>query len=104
MWLKAPICEDDKYSGGKSNKKGTPQGGVISPLLANIYLNYVDKIINRHEAFKDISIVRYADDCVSRETNSKLVYAKYMMKDGPSKPVFRKRLQITLCCYSKELW
>jgi len=69
MWLKAPICEDNNYSGGKGNKRGTPQGGVISPLLANIYLNYVDKIINNHEAFKDISIVRYADDFVLMSKN-----------------------------------
>ncbi len=34
MWLKSPIHEDGKISGGKKNKLGTPQGGVISPLLA----------------------------------------------------------------------
>jgi len=40
LWLKAPIVEEDgKYTGGKSNTKGMPQGGVISPLLANIYMN-----------------------------------------------------------------
>jgi len=38
LWLKAPVVEDGKVSGGKRNKLGTPQGGVISPLLANIYL------------------------------------------------------------------
>jgi len=45
-WLKAPIKEDGKILGGKKNKQGTPQGGVISPLLANIYLNLMDKLIN----------------------------------------------------------
>ena len=44
MWLKAPIEERDKdgtrrISGGKGEKHGTPQGGVASPLLANIYMN-----------------------------------------------------------------
>jgi len=60
MWLKAPIVEDE---GGKTryrdNDKGTPQGGVISPLLANIYLNTLDL------AMKSTRIVRYADDLVA---------------------------------------
>lgn len=64
LWLKAPVIEDKKMSGGKGNKVGTPQGGVISPLLANIYLNLVDKLIREHRVFKDVSIVRYADDFV----------------------------------------
>ncbi len=49
LWLKVPIVEEDgRYTGGKSNKKGTPQGGVISPLLATGHrytfpLGYVDQ-------------------------------------------------------------
>ena len=44
LWLKAPIEERDgggkrRMSGGKNSKRGTPQGGVASPLLANIYMN-----------------------------------------------------------------
>ena len=44
VWLRAPIEERDadgtrRMSGGKGNKCGTPQGGVASPLLANIYMN-----------------------------------------------------------------
>jgi group II intron reverse transcriptase/maturase len=65
MWLKAPISEEGKISGGKKNKVGTPQGGVISPLLANIYLNPVDKMIKKMAIIpEDIRIVRYADDFV----------------------------------------
>lgn len=64
LWLKAPVVEDDKYSGGKKNKVGTPQGGVISPLLANLYLNLVDKLVRSHKVFSDVEIVRYADDFV----------------------------------------
>ncbi len=45
-WLKAPVKENGQYKGGKGNKTGTPQGGVISPLLANIYLHLLDRIIN----------------------------------------------------------
>jgi group II intron reverse transcriptase/maturase len=46
MWLKAPVMEEgeDGKKRYKRNDKGTPQGGVISPLLANIYLNVLDKI------------------------------------------------------------
>jgi len=64
LWLKAPIIEDGKISGGKKNRKGTPQGGVISPLLANLYLNLVDKLVGKDKAFAGIRIVRYADDFV----------------------------------------
>jgi RNA-directed DNA polymerase len=44
LWLKSPVEERDaggnrRMTGGKKSKCGTPQGGVISPLLANIYLN-----------------------------------------------------------------
>ena len=44
LWLKAPVEERDsdgtrRVSGGKSSTCGTPQGGVVSPLLANIYMN-----------------------------------------------------------------
>ncbi|MZP56500.1 MAG: group II intron reverse transcriptase/maturase [Bacteroidales bacterium] len=64
LWLKTPVVEDRKISGGKKNKVGTPQGGVISPLLANIYLNLVDKLVREHKVFRGIEIVRYADDFV----------------------------------------
>ncbi|MCK4983324.1 MAG: group II intron reverse transcriptase/maturase [Victivallaceae bacterium] len=67
MWLKAPINENGKISGGKKNKVGTPQGGVISPLLANIYLHLLDKLINnvkRIFVHAGVVIVRYADDYV----------------------------------------
>ena len=44
LWLKAPVEERDddgtrRMTGGKNSKQGTPQGGVISPLLANLYMN-----------------------------------------------------------------
>jgi len=67
MWLKSPIIENGKISGGKKNKFGTPQGGVISPLLSNIYLNLLDKIVNKTggEFFHaGVKIIRYADDFV----------------------------------------
>ena len=66
-WLKAPVYDDGQYTGGKNNKLGTPQGGVISPLLSNLYLHLLDRIVNMPTSiFKrlDIVMVRYADDFV----------------------------------------
>lgn len=57
-FLRAPICEDGKA--GKANTMGTPQGGVISPVLANVILHELDsKLMSR-----GIRAVRYADDAV----------------------------------------
>jgi RNA-directed DNA polymerase len=46
LWLEAPVVEKGQNGGQKitRNKKGTPQGGVISPLLANVYLHWVEKV------------------------------------------------------------
>jgi len=66
-WLKAPVYDDGQYTGGKNNKVGTPQGGVISPLLSNLYLHLLDRIVNMPTSiFKRLGIVmvRYADDFV----------------------------------------
>src|ERR1700692_2210753 len=72
LWLKAPIEERDdddgtrRMSGGKSNTRGTPQGGVASPMLANIYMNRFLKhwrLTGRGEAFR-AHVVAYADDFV----------------------------------------
>jgi len=67
LWLKSPIWEDGRLTGGRRNKLGTPQGGVISPLLANIYLHLVDRLVNKAGSIFSsygIKIVRYADDFV----------------------------------------
>lgn len=66
-WLKCPVYEQGQYKGGKKQKVGTPQGGVISPLLANIYMHLVDKIVNDQQKLfyqQGIKIIRYADDFV----------------------------------------
>ena len=71
VWLKAPIEERDadgtrRMSGGKGNTRGTPQGGVASPLLANIYMNRFLKHWRQSgagEAFR-AHVVAYADDFV----------------------------------------
>jgi group II intron reverse transcriptase/maturase len=69
MWLKAPVVEEraDGKKDYKGNDKGTPQGGVISPLLANIYLNVLDTIWKNKKVQKRLEarLVRYADDIVA---------------------------------------
>jgi len=69
MWLTAPIIEKDEQ--GRTTRKrpdrGTPQGGVISPLLANLYLNWFDKVFHGKDGpfmFANARMVRFADDFV----------------------------------------
>jgi|WetSurMetagenome_2_1015567.scaffolds.fasta_scaffold127767_1 RNA-directed DNA polymerase len=72
-WLKAPIVEKEKNDDDSWNikvekpSKGTAQGGVISPLLANIYLHWFDKRFHRSDGprhYANARLVRYADDFV----------------------------------------
>jgi len=71
LWLKAPVKEQDrngqgKMTGGRKNKLGTPQGGVVSPLMANLYMNRFLKhwrISRCSEAFCG-RVISYADDFV----------------------------------------
>jgi group II intron reverse transcriptase/maturase len=64
-WLKAGVSEDGQWS---ETTIGTPQGAVVSPLLANIYLHYVFDLWveawRRKVARGDVIVVRYADDLV----------------------------------------
>jgi RNA-directed DNA polymerase len=69
MWLTTPVVEADGTGGEKRTRpeKGTPQGGVISPLLANIYLHELDRRFlgeGGPKRFANARIVRYADDFV----------------------------------------
>jgi hypothetical protein len=64
-WLKAGVSEDGQWS---ETRLGTPQGAVVSPLLANAYLHYVfdlwAEIWRKKVAKGDVIVVRYADDLV----------------------------------------
>lgn len=71
LWLEAPVVEPPEKPGDKPritrNRKGTPQGGVISPLLANIYLHWFDKAFHSASGparWANARLVRYADDFV----------------------------------------
>ncbi len=66
-WLKVSVYEKGQYKSGKNNREGTPQGGVISPLLANVYMHLIDRIVNNTRSLfhrMGVKIVRYADDFV----------------------------------------
>lgn len=72
MWLEAPVVEGSEGQGGGGNwsrpKKGTPQGGVASPLLANLYLHWFDALFHGPQGparKADVKLVRYADDFVA---------------------------------------
>ena len=80
-FLEAPVVEQDQKKGGKGTPlspksgKGTPQGGVISPLLANLYLHWFDKRFHQQGGpaqFAKAKLIRYADDFV--------VLARYISK------------------------
>jgi len=71
MWLQAPVVEPSAGQGGGGTasrpKKGTPQGGVASPLLANLYLHWFDALFHGPQGparRTDAKLVRYADDFV----------------------------------------
>jgi RNA-directed DNA polymerase len=76
MWLESPVVDNREGGPPRRSKKGTPQGGVISPLLANIYLHWFDKTFhgkNGPARFAGARLVRYADDFV--------VLARYQGRD-----------------------
>ncbi len=69
MWLRSAVVEEDEKGNRKITRprKGTPQGGVISPLLANIFLHEFDKRFHSRTGprrFANARLVRYADDWV----------------------------------------
>jgi len=71
MWLKVPVAESDgrggwRFSGGNRSTRGTPQGGVISPLLALVYMNRYLKVFRLSGLAERYGarLVNYADDFV----------------------------------------
>jgi group II intron reverse transcriptase/maturase len=68
QWLRAPVVEEDQEGKRRSKptERGTPQGGVISPLLANIYLHLFDRVFLSYCRATGLKahLVRYADDFV----------------------------------------
>lgn len=71
QWLSCGYVEDGQH---RQSKRGTPQGGVISPLLANIYLNPIDQAFERNRLGTikagSVHLVRYADDMLLLAQNN----------------------------------
>jgi RNA-directed DNA polymerase len=95
MWLESPVVETDDH-GRKTvtrPQQGTPQGGVVSPLLANIYLHWFEKQFRRGDGpgtWANAKLVRYADDFV--------VLARYQSKQliGWIEGVLEGRFRLTI--------
>lgn len=89
-WLQAPV-EEENDRGRKQrtlSRSGTPQGGVISPLLANVYLHWFDKVFTRYNALHHwgAKLVRYADDFVilfrgKRKAAEAIEWVKHRLED-----------------------
>jgi RNA-directed DNA polymerase len=97
-WLKAPM---EKADGTRTaRERGTPQGGVISPLLANLYLHFaLDKWLTKH--YPTISFVRYADDivvhCNTQEEATSVLNAIMQRLTEVGLQVNEQKTQIVYC-------
>jgi len=89
MWLQAPVVEEDEDGNpkGSRQRRGTPQGGVISPLLANSFLHWFDRAFHGPKGpryWANARLVRYVDDLVvlARYQGPKLVnYVESFLED-----------------------
>ena len=109
LWLKSPVEEKDergnrRMTGGKKSKRGTPQGGVVSPLLANIYINRLLRHWRKTGASQRLGqIVSYADDfvivCASRRqaAESLALVSRWLAKLGLTLHPTKTRL-----CHARE--
>ena len=100
QWLKSGYLERSMFN---PTKEGTPQGGIISPTIANMVLDGIESLLAHRFNRKDkIHFVRYADDCVPRrhalKDSTQCIHAAQKMRDGPSKSPCRWRLQTTISC------
>jgi len=85
MFLEAPIVDERDGGRPRRNYQGTPQGGVISPLLANVYLNLLDRNFRRRVERGELRgrLVRFADDFVvlsPRKPEPEMRWIQYLME------------------------
>jgi RNA-directed DNA polymerase len=98
LWLKAGVIEEGRWS---ETVSGTPQGGVISPLLSNIYLDFLDSVWERRCSHLGL-LVRYADDfvvmcetaesCAEAERRVRLILERLKLELHPEKT---RRVELT---------
>jgi len=80
MWINTPVMDSSMPFGAYSNPgKGVPQGGVISPLLSNIYLHEFDKAFHLQDGpymQSDARLIRYADDFIilTRNRDNRIIH------------------------------
>ncbi len=100
-WLEAPMVKSDGTAEAK-NGKGTPQGGVISPLLANLYLHFtLDVWLSKN--FPHLSFVRYADDIVIHcRTKTQAEKALVAIKDRLKEVKLAIKEEKTRIAYCKD--
>jgi RNA-directed DNA polymerase len=96
--LKAPVIEQER--GKTETTKGTPQGGVISPLLANIAIHGMEKYLTNGPTRKRVHIVRYADDfiitCRTKEQAESLIpIIAEWLKENVGVELNREKTKIT---------
>ena len=98
-WLKAPVKYPDKKE-LVPRSKGTPQGGVISPLLANLFLHYAfDKWMDKQ--FPEVTFERYADDiiihCMSKAEAEKVLEAVEIRMEECKLEVHPRKTKVVYC-------
>ena len=102
QWLRAVVVDegDNGKPRYRRSREGTPQGGVISPLLANIYLHWFDKVFHRSDGpahWANAKLVRYADDLVvlARYQGERLVtWVETKLEDWLSLKLNREKTRI----------
>ena len=104
MWLEAPVAERSGEQGGGGSgsrpKKGTPQGGVASPLLANLYLHWFDALFHGPQGparRAEAKLVRYADDFVvlaKRMTSETLAFIESRLEGKFQLEINREKTRV----------
>ena len=102
LWLETPVVEQTEDDQTKVTRpgQGTPQGGVISPLLANVYLHWFDKRFHQADgpgAKYGARLVRYADDfvvLVRRLTPEVIARVEYLLEDWMGLKINRDKTRV----------
>ena len=99
MFLESGVMKDGKFT---ETKVGTPQGGVISPLLANIYLHHLDRRLEE----RGYRFVRYADDFLvfcntKEEAEHGLQYIKHVLKEELKLDLNKEKTTIAYISYKR---
>lgn len=99
-WLRMPVQKQDGTLQPRAGK-GTPQGGVISPLLANLYLHFtLDVWLSKH--YPQVNFVRYADDivvhCTSKTEAEKVLEAIKQRLAEVKLQIKEEKTRIAYCC------